>query len=384
MFSFFPSNHKREEEASFFIAWLLNPRETHKSTLFFEYFIDRLKSHNAKFCDELTLHQANNYLWHIEQNIKNEGTGTKFIDIIGVPLQPKLPLIVIENKITAGISGEQLDYYQKYASDLSEQNGTKPLLVLMDASDRDLLADNNYNSWVSINYEWIWQAIRAYLKAPCAPEINHILRSYFTQFNDYEDWVYWSDDLQLIQKLHKEFPDLIKSKEYTNFLEYVYNPGKVMTSVHSTQCDVARTFFRFHEIFQDLADFDETEAFSYSSDDKDLGFQYISEHGGSKYSHFYIEGLPLKPDGKWFVYISYHRERHEFKLEVRPDKTKFGDRVKKFFKSKKKEIYKSFDGKPSQAEVKSELHKSLRILYDAIQEFKAKPKYRKALNKYKN
>ena len=383
MFNFFTSEHKREEEVSTFIAWLLNPSEAHGSVIFFEKFIEALIETDESHRESLAKIDANDYIWDVEVNTPEN----KFIDIFGTPLVKGLPVIVIENKIKAGLSGDQLKFYRNYANKLSKINSCESVLVLMDASDRGLLTNKKgFKGWTQLSYEWIGVSINSYLQAPCPPEVSHILRSYLTEYNeyfqnDYSEFTYWEKSFQDIKTLHKKFPDLVKSDMYQRLIEAVGNPNRTLEELNVDS--ELRIFFKYYEIFQDLCDFNDSEALSYSASNSELDIEYETYHQGSKNSQFYVEGLPCLKNEDWAIYISYQREKRVLKLCIDTSEgSQYTIEIKKYFKDLQKEIDTKFDEELTIEKVKKELHARLIILSNRITEFKSIEKNRRLMKQY--
>lgn len=386
MFNFFTSKSNREEEMSQFIAWLLNPREAHNSVIFFEHFIKSLIDTNDDGSINITHLSADCYTWDVEVTTHEK----KSIDIFGTPLIKGLPMLIIENKIQAGLSGKnQLKSYKKYADELSKSNSCESLLILMDALDRDLLATKKEaKDWIQINYEWIGSSINSYLQAPCAPEVSHILKSYLTEYedyfeNDYSEFTYWEKSFEDIKTLHKNFPDLIKSNMYKQLIGSGGKPNEILKE--SKLNNELGVFFKYFEIFQDLCDFDDSEALSYSASNHDSSVEYETQHNGHCYSIFYVEGLPLLRDEDWVIYISYQREKREFQLRWNTtEKSEYAIEVKNYFRDLRKEIDKKFDKDLSTQETRNELHKRLIILKNKIAEFKNNDDNRNLIKTYES
>ena len=235
-YSFFNFCSLKENHTTHLISWMLNPRESHGSHIFLTKFLHAvckaLSNENCVIRNRKYLHNKiekialdEDLQWELIFDAEvNAGNG-RACDIVGVSLNKDLA-IIIENKISAKISGDQLDAYNKYATQLDVKYVAK---ILMDANtNRNLLETEQYrhhqSEWISLDYNWLLSATEEFLsRNRASTEVKVILQTFLTELECYleenldQKNIYWSDTWKDISYLGQKYYPLWRDDTYIKY-----------------------------------------------------------------------------------------------------------------------------------------------------------------------
>ena len=317
--SIFSFSSLKEEHTTNFISWLLNPREAHKSHIFFESFLDEVKQalqdckikHKAALLKKVAKLRRSkkarkSYIFETEKSMN----GNDRCDVVGISLSQYLP-IYIENKVDSPLSGNQLDRYMQYADETA--SGEVPLLIFMDANfERNLLEKADPKAvkerWLPISYDWIGAAIEEYLSASAPEGVSFILKSFLTELEMYistdlnQKNVFWSEALNDLERLGKKYHPLFKNEEYKTLSEL--DPEEFGDSDFKDQPYLTARF-KYSDIFEEIERYNVFNALEWS-EELNPGFEYEADIRRKK-AYFYPGGLE-KVEEYWPVDIRIHQK----------------------------------------------------------------------------
>lgn len=149
---------QNEKAHSEFLAWLLSPYEEHGlGDLFFRKIIEKLNIANIK-CDNLNLKVNREYSYKSEND---EGFFDIFIRNANQDKDKKF-ICLIENKINAAETNDQLNRYRDFLNNESSYEGYEKLFIYLKPNVK-----NCPNDYIGIDYKFIKECIEE-----CVPKIK--------------------------------------------------------------------------------------------------------------------------------------------------------------------------------------------------------------------
>lgn len=365
-----------EMDHSAFIAWLLNKKEGHNlNNHFMSYFLEELTS-NAKEGKKIpTRSELQNLIFKLEYTLQGESKNKTEIENTTKNESGSLDIymvdpvsgwtIIIENKIDAKLGDGQLGKYKTFAMEKG-QNWSKTVLVLMDASDRELA--EHEDDWIDVSYNWLGRALRDAinnkykLKRRSYSDVGgkaikeNMLESYLFKIEEYLIVVessFYKDLLKKIKKMGCDHWELMEHTELHEIMNLKLESIRGKTNRYISPPDLRKICSTIHQnwyLFNELRDYGALEKLKSEIDEKlfeveikknvlNFTLNKVEEKFGS-----YID----KNDDKWWPFyfqIKRDLEKKTFSLAFRISEKSFrgartsfeaSDLARKLFDKRKK------------------------------------------------
>lgn len=222
-----------ERESSDFIAWLLDPVESHGlEESIFQYMIDecknshsKLRSINSNILDEdFDRKVLNNFYIEVEVAKKLKNTN-KILDIILVNPVDEI-IVIIENKYGAAEGKGQLENYIKICKE-HYSNDYRIVPIYIDPILDDSEIKNENKSWNYLGYNWICSAIESNINST-TKESKVILNDIILEIRgDYGEDSRFKKSVKAINKLseyHRSVSLIYHEQKKSNFKRFRNEP----------------------------------------------------------------------------------------------------------------------------------------------------------------
>lgn len=205
---------QNEKVHSEFLAWLLSPYEKHGlGNLFFRKIIEKLEIGNIK-CDNLNLKVNREYSYKSEND---EGFFDIFIRSANQDKDNKF-ICLIENKINAAETNDQLNRYREFLNNESSYKDYKKLFIYLKPNVKKCPKDYP-KDYIGIDYEFIKKCIKE-----CVPKIKEdspcrsLIEQYLEILTKENNYIYKKETFDKIihdyNKSHTTELEKIKDSKY--------------------------------------------------------------------------------------------------------------------------------------------------------------------------